>query len=106
VLEDLAPASFVECGRAMLRVWLRASSLELAFAPVTVGALLPLSREFGGVFSRRGDRKLDEAESRLRQVFHVEEGRIAFLFRVGVPWQTPPLRSERRPLTNFVGGRS
>jgi hypothetical protein len=104
---DLRPESFIECGRAMLRVWLRASKLGLALAPVTVGAMLPLSRRFGASFSRSDDRKLDVAEATLARAFGVDAGHsVAFLFRVGVPIETPTLRSERRPLSNFLGDPS
>jgi hypothetical protein len=103
----LRPESFIECGRAMLRVWLRATKLGLAFAPVTVGAMLPLSRRFGGSFSPSAERRLDEAEATLARTFGVPEASsVAFLFRVGVPVETPTLRSERRPLSNFLGDPS
>jgi len=106
-IADLRPESFIDCGRAMLRVWLRASKLGLAFAPVTVGAMLPLSRRFGGSFSRCANRKLDEASAALGRTFGIEAGHsVAFLFRVGVPLVTPTLRSERRPLSNFMGDPS
>jgi hypothetical protein len=106
-IADLRPESFIECGRAMLRVWLRASKLDLAFAPVSVGAMLPLSRRFGASFSRSAGRRLDEAESILSRTFGVEAGHsVAFLFRVGVPLETPTLRSERRLLSNLLGDPS
>ena len=96
---DLEPESLIEAGRAMLRVWLRASALGLAFAPVTVGALLPLSRRFGATYRDTHSRALDGVEREIRSAFDFSSAsHTVFLFRVGVARDVPSVASERRPL--------
>jgi hypothetical protein len=103
VQDDLSPESFVESGRTMLRAWLRAETLKLAFAPVTAAAMFPLSRAFGAWFSQRNDKKLTRAENLLREAFQVTPNRhVVFMFRVGVPFEVPQLRSARRALREFT----
>jgi hypothetical protein len=102
VMGDCSAASFVEAGRVMQRTWLRAAALGLAFAPITVAAVLPLSRRFGGRFKPRSHRLLDRAEAIVHEVFDVESGFVPFLFRLGVAPHAPAVESERRPLSTFV----
>lgn len=100
-LRDDSEASLVECGRTLMRVWLRATRFGLAFAPVTVGALLPLIRRRGERFSADVSRRLEAVEQSLLEAFGVAKGTIGFVFRVGVA-RTDGARSLRRPLSTFL----
>jgi hypothetical protein len=104
---DLEPESLIEAGRVMLRVWLRASALGLAFAPVTVGALLPLSRHFGATYGDAHTRGLDGVEREIRSAFDFSPAsHTVFVFRVGVAREVPSIESERRPLDPREGSAS
>src|SRR5262249_23475626 len=84
-----APA-FVDAGRAILRVWLRATTLGLAFAPVTVGAMMPLDLRFGADHRPRDAWRLREVETTLRGALGAAPGEhVAFVFRVGIPTKRP-----------------
>lgn len=102
VMHDRSPAAFVEAGRVMLRTWVRATALGLAFAPVTVAAVLPLSRAYGATFRRASHRRLDRADALVRGTFGIATGEATpFLFRVGIA-DAPGIDSERRLLSSFV----
>lgn len=88
---------FVASGRIMLRVWLRATQLGLAFAPTCAAVFLPLSRQLGARFGRTDDAMLDTATRAVRAAFDVPRlHHPVFLFRVGHAAQVPTVRSERR----------
>lgn len=101
--QGLSPTSFVESGRTMMRAWLRATLLGHAFAPVTMAALLPLTRHLGESFSGRHNARLDEAEALVRRTFGVAEPSFpVFMFRIGTPTRLPVVRSRRRCIASFA----
>jgi hypothetical protein len=90
-------AALTDGGRLMMRAWLRATRLGLAFAPTAASTLIPVSRHFGASFRPPVQAALDTVDVTLRTAFGVPEGHHPlFLFRVGSPTTTPSLRSERR----------
>jgi nitroreductase len=93
----LTDDAFIASGRVLVRVWLRATRLGLAFGPAAAATLVPLSRHFGATFAPHHEAALDAVERTLRESFEIPQGRRpVFLFRVGSPTSLPPFASERR----------
>ena len=93
----LTDDAFVESGRVMLRAWLRATRLGLAFGPAAAATLVPLSRHLGATFRPRSEAALDAVDRTLRAAFEVPAGHHpVLLFRLGAQASSPELRSERR----------
>ncbi len=91
-------SALTDSGRVMMRAWLRATRLGLAFAPTAAATLIPVSRHFGATFRPSVEAALDAVDFTLRAAFKVPQGHHPlFLFRVGSPTSVPSLRSERRP---------
>lgn len=102
VQHGVADRAFVETGRTMMRLWLRATLRGLSFAPVMASALLPLARRLGHLKRTDQDARLEIVETSLREQFAIGRGwHVAFVFRFGVPTRAPALTSERRDLASF-----
>ena len=95
-----APASALRGGRAVERVWLRATSLGLALQPLA--ALVYMFEMLDGsaatVFSAREREELQALRERFDALFEAAgDGTRLMLFRLGVA-QAPSARSPRLPL--------
>lgn len=101
---DLTPATAVAAGRAMERVWLRATKLGLGFSPLATLPLLGLRAEAlgGDGLSAHHTEKLRGAYADLRLLVGARPGQhVLFAFRVG---HNPPpaVRALRRSLDSVV----
>lgn len=97
LMDGLSPGAFVKGGRLLERVWLTASSLGLAFQPMTGVTFLiqRLHTADGAGLSERQKKLLREAEKELMTVFPMgKERAVIMLFRIG--YAPPPVRSLRR----------
>ena len=96
--------SLIEAGRAVQRLWLKATELNLAVQPMTVLPFLMLRSElFGGDgFSSKDNAMVVSLAKRLRGVFHITPDEIPlFLFRLSRASE-PSQRALRRPWRDFT----
>lgn len=94
------PVDYVRGGRALQRVWLTAASLGLSFQPMT-GITYLMQRLYlfdGSGFSPEHRRLIEEAETRLKEVFPIRRDRaIIMMFRCGYG-PAPAAVSLRKPV--------
>lgn len=91
--------SFLEAGRALMRVWLSATKLGIAIHPYAGLPIWYIRLEQGAnlPFSPDQQRQIREAGLVLKETFGISEGSIAFAFRMGFA-KPPSARSLRLPL--------
>jgi nitroreductase len=98
-MDGMGPASFVNGGRLLQRVWLTATSLGLSFQPMTgITFLVNRLRLAGGEGLCDKHREIVyKAEERLKKVFPLKDSKaMVMLFRLG--YGPPPVMSLRRPV--------
>ncbi|MEE9542646.1 MAG: hypothetical protein V3V95_02545, partial [Thermodesulfobacteriota bacterium] len=99
-MEGLSPKSFVLGGRLLERVWLKASSLGLAFQPMTGVPFLiqRLYLEEDPGLSQAHKTLLKDAEVALKKVFPIDKEKATImLFRIGYA-EEPRARSFRQDI--------
>ena len=103
LFNEYTPKSFVEAGRAIERVWLTATSLDLRMAPVTAIPYLALriERGEGDMINRTHQTLIIDANEGLRKTFEISDQKIAMLMRVG-EGKPPSARSVRVPLEGVL----
>lgn len=102
VINESSQENFITAGRLLQRVWLRATNLGLALQPLTGILFLFLAISSGGKhgLSQRHVELVKDSYGEIKSAFNVEEGVIAFVFRIGHA-QGPSARSSRLPLNSF-----
>ncbi len=104
IISDDTRENFINAGRVMERVWLRANALGLAFHPVSAlsFARLRIIAGGGGAFDEIQTKKILKNYQILSNLFNIEPGLIAMSFRIGF---APPIRAsalKSLPDTKFI----
>jgi len=103
-VERAGPDGFFRGGRAMQRVWLTATAMDLAFQPITplIFLFARLSHGNGTGLTPIGIRTLTDLQARFQKVFDISQARDAvMLFRVARA-APPRARSLRRPVSDVL----
>jgi len=96
VIPDNSGKGYVNAGRIMQRIWLKATKMGLALQPVT-GVLFIVQRIFANEAKELSEGHLQlvkEAYQTIKASFRVDDGTIAMMFRVGYA-DSPTARSSR-----------
>lgn len=99
LIERTEPIDFVRVGRAIERTWLTATSLGLAFQPITGVLFFKLKIQNGEapIFSKRERAKILSAYQRAADLFTANKRHVAFMFRIG-KGELPSAHAVRFPL--------
>jgi nitroreductase len=103
-MNGVGPTSFFAGGRAVQRIWLRATARRLAFQPMTALPYLFARLERGGGEGLAEDERqaLRELRTRYRELFEVPSGHAEImLFRIAHA-EAPTARSLRRRLDDVL----
>ncbi len=85
-MEGDRPADFVNAGRLMQRIWLKATAHHLALQPVTATLFFAQrirARETEGVLSPQQVEIMKRAYADIQKTFRVTDRNIAMMFRIG-----------------------
>ncbi len=98
-MQDDQPTDFIDAGRCLERVWLTATRLGLHIQPTA--ALLYLAQRAregeGSFFSKTHQELILKAESSIKTIFDVPQGKVpVMLMRIG-KGDAPTVRSYKRP---------
>lgn len=96
--------AFIQAGRLLERVWLKATSWQLSLQPLIGTTCLILRALAGGAdgLSPAHVALLTEADRHMREVCQLDRGTIVGLFRIGTS-DPPSARSSRYPLATLLG---
>lgn len=98
VMPDNSNASFVLAGRAMQRLWLKATKLGLSIQPITAVLFLK-QRVLGGATNELSSSQIDLIEKgykRMSELFEISSKTICMVFRIGQA-DKPTANSSRLP---------
>lgn len=97
------PRDFVQAGRVLQRLWLRATRLGLSIQPLTGIFFFKLKIDGGegNVFSDDQRAKIESEYKTAKQILGVESRNIVFMFRIG-SGAAPSARSSRFSLDQVV----
>ena len=107
LMHEVSPKAFVLGGRLLERIWLTATSLGLAFQPMTGITFLiqRLYMEDGKELSDTHKRLIHKAEEELKKVFPIDkEKAMIMLFRIGYASPPPVMSLRRRIKIDLQGG--
>lgn len=96
--------NFINAGRIMERVWLRATALEIAFHPVSALSFARLRIMAGGgdAFNEIQANKILNNYQLLNNLFNVEPGLIAMSFRIGFAPKVSSRALKSSPDVKFI----
>lgn len=98
VVEGDTPKDFIAAGRAMQRVWLKATKMSLSVQPLT-GVLFFMHRISAGhteEFNQRHTNLIKDAYEKIYETFAVTDKVIAMMFRIGYGGE-PTARTHKLP---------
>lgn len=98
VMDADSAEDFINAGRLIQRVWLKATKMKLGFQPVA-GILFLARRVLAGEAKELSDEHVTLAKKSyetIKRAFGVYQGTVAMVFRIGVA-DPPSARSSRKP---------
>ena len=101
-MPDLSPENAVHGGRAVQRLWLKATELNIAAQPISAPIFMGVHERYDreGIYSTSERSELSAIHSRLLDLFGVAQGEPLFMLRLDHA-DPPMVRSLRRPISEF-----